>query len=352
MTNRIGPNAATVIAFCAALFFMIIPRSAVDAKRPVWDFNFSLGAGYDDNVLNYSDADLDQFDSLAADSSAKFAIDSKDDYIISPRAEIILKTKALKHSLHIGFNAGYNIFSKNDIKNYGSFGFWFREYLNKKAYCQLSGSYIPNYYYRNLFLSAGKYEKAHYDKFGLGAKFLTAIYRGFSGSVSYRYENRDFNRIFDERDLKTNNFSSELIYRSKQSFKCWGGYEFSIARAAGRNDFTDRRDVSYDAFLFWVGSRLYFKGINDKNMNAGAMVSYKNTLFQTDKLTHEDRYRFGRKDDRWSITISVNHDLNKKATIGLLVNHVNNSVDLPAVDLKPFLDYNSTSAKIVFDYSF
>lgn len=352
MTNRIGLKFVIIIAYCTTVIFSTLLPAAVYAKNPTWDFNMSLGAGYDDNVLNYSDADLDQFDSTTIDSSGKFGIDSKDDFIISPKAGIILKTKALKHSLHIGLDVGYNIFIKNDIKNYGSFDVWFREYLSKSAYFQLTGSYIPDYYYRNLFVTGGIYEKAKYDKLGLGAKFLTRIYKGLNGSASYRYENRNFNQVFDERDLKTSNFNVELIYQPIRLYKFWGGYEFAIARGAGRDNVSDRRDVSYDSFLFWLGSRVYLTGLNRKAMNFGAVVSFKNTLFQTDKLTLEDRYRFARKDDRWSITFSANHDLTKKAVIGLRVNYINNSVDLPASDLKPYLDFSSTSAKIVFDYSF
>lgn len=351
MANRVGLK-AVIIAFCAGASFALFSPAAINAKNPTWDFNFSLGAGYDDNVLNYSDADLDRFDNTSIVSLGKFGIESKNDFILSPKAGIVFKTKALKHSLHIGFDAGYNIFTKNDIKNYGSFGTWFREYLRKGAYLQISGSYIPDYYYRNLFVTGGTYEKAKYDKIGLGAKFLTRLYRGFNGSASYRYENRDFNQLFNERDLKTNNFNVELIFQPKRLYKFWGGYEFSIARGAGRDNQSDRRDVSYDSFLFWLGSRVYFSGFGNKTMNIGAVVSYKNTLFQTDKLTQEDRYRFARKDDRWSITFSANHGLTEKSTIGLRVNHVDNSVDLPAGDLKPYLDFGSTSAKIIFDYSF
>lgn len=352
MAARIGLKSCLLSLFGVLAVFILIKPAPSDAKDPAWDFQFNLSAGYDDNVLNYSDADLDQFDSVNVDSSGKFGIDSKDDFIISPKAEIVLKTRAFKHSMHIGLNAGYNVFTKNDIKNYGIFGLWLREYLRKNAYLQISGAYIPEYYYRNLFSGDGSYEKAQYFKTGFGVKFLSSIYKGLDGSVSYRFENRDFNRVFDERDLKANNFNVELIYQPKHYYKFWGGYEFIVARGAGRDNESDNRDVSYDAFLFWLGSRLYFSGLSGKDMNIGTTVSYKNTLFQTDKLTPEDRYRFGRKDNRWSVTVSVNHDLDKKAGIGFQVNHVANSVDLPALDLKPYLDFGSTSAKIVFDYSF
>jgi len=352
MLNRPELRICFAIAFFAiGIFLFAIPEQA-HAKSQSWEFSFGLGAGYDDNVLNYSDADLDQFDSTAIDSSGKFGIESKDDFILSPHAEIVYKTSALQHALHIGLDVGYNIFTKNDVKNYGNFGLWFREYLRKGAYFQFSVGYVPDYYYRNLFVTTGEYAKAHYKKMGFGAKFLAPLYKGLDGSISYRYENRDFNELFNERDLKSNNFNAELIYQPKRSYKIWSGYEYTVAHSSGRDNALDRRDVSYDAFLFWLGSRLYFNGFNDKKMNIGAVISYKNTLFQTDKLTSEDRFRFGRKDNRWSVTISANHDLNKRASVGFLINRVDNSADLPASDLKPYLDFGSTSAKIVFDYSF
>jgi hypothetical protein len=341
----------TIAIFSLGLFLFTAPEQAY-AKNRSWEFNFGLGAGYDDNVLNYSDADLDQFDSTTVDSSGQFGIESKDDFILSPHAGIVYKTKAINHALHIGLDAGYNVFTKNEVKDYGNFGLWFREYLRKEAYLQFSATYTPDYYYRNLFLNSGEYAKAQYDKIGLGAKVMSTVAKGITGSLSYRYENRNFNDLFNERDLKSNNFNAELIYQPKRSYKIWGGYEYTIARGSGRDNSLDRRDVSYDSFLFWLGSRLYLNGLSNKKINVGATASYKNTLFQTDKLTAEDRYRFGRKDNRWSVTISANHDLNKRASVGFLVNRVDNTADLPATDLKPYLDFGSTSAKIVFDYSF
>jgi hypothetical protein len=352
MPNRRESRLLFAVALMAAGVFLFLAPDQALARNQSWDFNFGLGAGYDDNVLNYSDADIDQFDSTTSDSSSKFGIESKDDFIISPKTEIVYKTAALKHDLHIGLDAGYNLFTKNDLKNYGSLGLWFREYFRKDTYFQISASYIPDYYYRNLFSDSGGYAEAKYDKLGLGAKLLTPIYKGLSGSVSYRYENRNFNDLFNERDLKSNNFNVELVYQPKRSYKIWGGYEYTIARSAGRDNELYRRDASYDAFLFWFGSRLYFKGLDNKKMNVGASLSYKNLLFQTDKLTSEDRYRFGRKDNRWSITIGANHDLNKHASVGIQINRVDNTADLPAADLKPYLDFGSTLAKIVFDYSF
>lgn len=346
MVTRIGR-----LIFFGALVLCTMVSVPLYAKN-AWAYNFNLGAGYDDNVLNYSDADLDLFDSTAADSSGKFGIDSKDDFIISPKAEITYKTKMFKHSFHIGLDAGYNIFTKNDVKNYGSLGVWFKEYLRKGTYLQVFSSYIPDYYYRNLYATGIGYRKAHYGKLGFGAKLLASIYQSLDGSVAYRYDNRDFNSTFDERDLKASNFNFELIFRPDKSYKLWGGYEFTLARGAGCDNIIDRRDVSYDSFLFWFGSRIYLTGLHKKAMNLGAMVSYRNTLFQTNKLTQEDRYRFGRKDNRWSVTLSANHDLSKKSSVGLQVNRIDNNADLPASDLKPYLDFGSTSAKIIFDYSF
>jgi hypothetical protein len=352
MSSRFYGGFGWTIAGLAICLFILAAPTSTQAKSRSWDFNLGVGVGYNNNILNYSDANLNELDTMTADTAGEFSIKSPNDFIISPTAGAIFKTKAFHHALHVGFDAGYNLYTKNSIRNFGSLGLSLKEYLRKETYIQLSTSYIPEFYYRNLYATGIGYRKARYSKIGLGLKLAFPINKIFSGALSYGYDNRDFNSILNERDQKVNNFSAELSYQPRHLYKVWGGYQFSIARSAGRYNRLDRRDSSYDSFLFWVGSRVFLKGLANKQMNAGATVAYKDVLFQTDKLFAEDRYRFGRIDKRWSVTFDVGQKISPKSSVIFQVIRLQNDADLPAIELKPFLDYSSTSAKIIFDYSF
>jgi hypothetical protein len=352
MRRLIKPIFAVIPAvFWITISAMILPETTY-AKKPSWDFHFNLGAAYDNNILNYSDADLDQFDTTATDSAGKFGIESKDDFIFSPRADIGLKAKFLNHTFQAGCGAGYYIYAKNDAKNYASANIWMRQFLRKATYLELAGSYLPDYYYRNLYATGAGFRKARFSKLGFEVKLAFPIHKSLRGSLIYNYYNKDFNTYFDERDLKAHTFGFDLSFRPVRLYRIWGGYEYAIARSAGRDNPNDRRDTSYDMFLIRLGSQLYLTGLENRELRVGASITFKDILFQTDKLTAEDRYRFGRQDNRWSITLNAAQDITKKLAVGFVLNRLINKANLDAKELKPYLDFSSTSAKIVFDYSF
>lgn len=343
---------ALVLISMAVVFAIAFTPQISQAKKLSWDFNFGLGAAYDNNILKYSDADLDQFDATAADSTGKFGIESKDDFIFSPRLEIGVKSRLFKHTFRAGIGGGYYIYAKNDEKNYASFKIWLRQYVRKGVYIQLTSTYVPDYYYRNLYATGFGFRKAEFDKLSLEMMLFAPVYKNVEGSFSYSFDNKNFNPDFDERDLKAHNFGLELSFRPKQLYKIWGGYDYTIARSAGRDNLNDRRDTSFDSFLFSLGSRFYVTGFKNREAHLGVSISYKDILFQTDKLSAEDRYRFARQDNRWSVTLNAYQDIGKKYSVGFIFNRLINKTDLPADYLKPYLDFSSTSAKIIFDYSF
>jgi hypothetical protein len=351
MRSLIDNKITLTVGFLIISTIAFIPNMAA-AKNSAWNFNLGLGIGYDNNILKYSDADLDEFDTTTVDSTGEFGIKSKDDFIFSPRADIGFKSKLFRHTFQAGLGAGYFIYAKNDIKNYANLRIWVRQFIRKATYLQMSSTYIPQYYYRNLYATGVGYRKAKFNKNTFELMLAAPIYKILEGSFTYRYENKDFNQEFNERDLKANNFAVELTAQPNHFYKVWGGYEYTIAKGAGRNNPNDRRDTSYDSFLFWLGSRFYLNGLKNREMRLGATISYKDILFQTDKLTTEDRYRFGRQDNRWSITLNASQDITTRFSIGLVFNSLINRSDLPAKDLKPLLDFSSMSGKIVFDYSF
>jgi hypothetical protein len=344
-----GSYSIILIAGILAIAFLY-PKAF--AKSDNLRFNFQLKAGYNDNILRYSDADLDQFDSTTVDSSLKFGIKSKDDFIIVPVAEIVYKTKILGHNFNSGLKLSYNFYTKNSVKRYASMGLWLREFLKKDTYFQLRLAYIPDYYYRNLFVTHSMYAKAEFNKITTEARLVAPLHKNVMGDLFYYYENKDFNRLFNERDLKAHHFGAELTLQTVNLWKAWGGYEYCFAKSAGRDNPLDRRDTSYDSFLVLLGTRFYLKGYQNRELQAGASCAYKAVLFQTNKLTEEDRYRFGRKDNNWTINFTLKQNVTKYFDIGLEYSHVINNTDLPAAELTRFLEYKGNLINIVFDYSF
>jgi len=343
---------ADLIRFAfSALILIIITSAPVITEANSFNYSLSFKTIYDDNILNYSDADLDQMDDSSATPN-KFGIESKDDYIFSPELEMIYKTRLGGHSTHFGLKGTYYYYKENDIKRYYKIKLFIRRYINKNVFVQSSASYLPDYYYRNSYSSTEGYQEARFDKITFDIKLSAKLLKKISGNLYYIYSRKDFIPLFDERDIASHDFKVETIYRPNRLWKGWGSYTFRTAASAGADDPDYRRDTSYDSFLFTLGSKFYLKGLKGLGFELAGRINYKIVYFQTEKITSEDSYHLGRKDNRWSCNLNAKHEITSKLNLGFNFSKVVKKSDLPAEDLEKFLEYSSNSYYFILSYAF
>jgi hypothetical protein len=333
----------------AGLFLFLITDQA-SSKNERFAFNFGLQTVYDDNILDYSDADLDLLDDPSVPNN-RYGIKSKDDFIFIPELEIIYKTRLAGHSLHTGVRGRYYYYKENDIKRYFKVEGFFKRFFNKRTYIQGTIGYLPDYYYRNSYSAADGYQEAKFDKFSLEAKLSYQLNNYITTNFSYTYANKNFIPLFDERDIKEHEFQGQAIYYPAKYWKSWFSYSFITAFGAGANSIQFKRDTSFDANLLTFGSRWYLKGLKKKGFELAGQVSYKIVYFQTSKVTVEDRYRLGREDSHWYVTLMARHAINSKFNVGVNFKKTTKTVSLPAQELKDFLESSSNSVYIILDYS-
>ncbi len=331
------------------LFLLLLAGQAI-SKSDRFDFNLELQTIYDDNILDYSDADLDLMDDPTVPDN-RYGIKSKDDYIFIPELEIVYKTQLAGHSLHTGLKGRYYYYKENDIKRYFKVEGYFKRFFNKRTYFQGTIGFLPDYYYRNSYSSTEGYQEAKFDKFSLEAKLSHKLNEYITTNLSYSYANKNFIQLFDERDIKEHEFQGEAIYYPSKYWKSWFSYAFTTAIGAGAKSIQFRRDTSFDANLLTFGTRLYLKGLKKKSFELAGQVSYKIVYFQTSKVTTEDRYRLGREDNRWYVTLMAKHAVNSRFNVGVNFKKTTKTVDLPAQELKDFLESSSNSVYIILDYS-
>jgi len=338
-----------VLALVIVLTMPAVGEPVYIGKIRSWDFSFNLTTTYDDNILRYSDSDLDLMDDPTAPQN-KYGIESKDDFIIIPEIDIVYKTRFTGHSLHLGFKTTYYYYVENDIKRHFRYQGRLRQYFQRGFYLQASLVYFPDYYYRNSYVSSQGYHEAKFDKIYGKFKLAVPIFDSFKSNLYYTYSIKDFNQLFDERDLTSHELEIEAIFRPVDYWKSWANYKFCTANSAGADNPDYPRDTSYDSFLFTLGLRFYLKSFSDKRMELAGRVSYKVVWFQTSKVTTEDSYRLGRKDDRWTMNISVKQKVVDNFSIGLNLKKVKNLVDLPASYLEKYLEYSSNSIYFILYY--
>jgi len=350
MTRDNSVFSAKQLIICLALG-LILSLFAGDglAEGGHFDLNFQLQTVYNDNILSYSDADLDQFDDTSA-SANKYGIESKDDYIIIPELDIVFKTRLAGHSLHLGVKGRYYYYQENDIKRYYRVEAYFKRYFKKGIYLQGSINFLPEYYYRNSYSLTEGYQEAKFDKMSVTGKLSVLLIDGLRGNFQYRYSDKDFIPLFDERDLTEHLFKVEAIYRPARLWKGWLSYAYTTAKGAGSDDPLMRRDTSFDANLFTAGSRLYLHGLKGKGFELAGRASYKVVYFQTVKINSEDSYRLGREDYRWYLTLMAKHEITSRFNVGINIARMTKSVELPAEYLKEFLESKSNSIYLILDY--
>jgi len=318
--------------------------------RQVLFLDTGLKLTYDSNIIRYSDADLDIYDFNL--DPGKFAIKSKDDWIITPRLETRLKGKLLGgRTAWIGLDYDYFHYARNDVRRFQKLGAFGRHYFMRGGYLEIDYQYIPDYYYRNepyqnSFVEA-RFSK-HFVKFETGFDLKPSL----KADVSYIYQRKIFNREVSERDLKINAISLDGIWRASPKFKFWVYYDIEKAGAAGA-DYADPNiiDVSYDAWDITGGVRFYTGVLGQLRPELVATLQFRQIKFQTLKYGYDD-YRFGRKDDNFRFVVGTSLLLPLATRFDIDYNYQQKNASLPDPALEKSLNYKAHSISFGLRRSF
>lgn len=342
-----------VIALLAALmvFACWAPAQAGKKKKPRGKsyaqkritIETDLGFIYNDNILGYSDADLDLYN---ADSlQEKFAIESKGDWIITPSVRPRISSDLLwGRNSTLGLAFDYYFYVKNDVRRYSRFTIDGRHDLSDRFYLALAYNYIPDYYYRNQFyggapgIPAG-YLKAAFAKQSLTAEIGFDIVKTLKGNVSYSYQHKAFNKEFNYRDLNVNGFQIQAIWRPLGPLKLWAIYGYENAAANGADMAPNVIDVSYQAWDVTLGTRYYSRWLGGLKPQFFGTFELRNIKYQTDR--YRDLFRYGREDNNYRARVGaawrLPHDL--AGEISYSFSQKRSGIPAPNQALEERLDY-------------
>jgi hypothetical protein len=306
---------------------------------------------YDDNIINYSDDDLDLY--IGGDNQSKFSIDSKDDWIFAVGLQPRLKGKFIwGHTAWLQLDFDYLYYAKNDVKRYFKLGALARHYLFKAAYVEIEYSYIPDYYYRNQYVQdLNTYIEASFSKNYLKAEIGYNIFSSLKVDVSYRYSTKAFNDEVSERNLVSHKLRTDLIWNPSKTVKYWVNYGFDDANADGADiEDLEIKDVSYDAGDMTFGLRYYTSKPKSIKPEYVGSFQYRKIRYQTDKYT--DIYRAGREDDNIQLRFGTVWSMPYKLRLAIDYYYQMKRADTPLADVENLLDYNSNSISLNFTRSF
>ncbi|MCP4631468.1 MAG: hypothetical protein GY855_00970 [candidate division Zixibacteria bacterium] len=330
-----------------------IKKSRKKSSKKKKEFKYSLNARlsftYDDNVINYSDSDLDLLDSDGKPS--KFAIESKDDYIIAPRFDFGISTRRFTgRNTSLDFLIRMKTYNKNNLKNYEYYRMRLTQQLIRPLDVYLQIGYIPDYYYRNQYdHNAQAYYEANFSKTFFYTGFGFKITSELKAAVDLKFDSRDFNDRFNHLDSKRTVIEMRGIDRFSYLLKSWFVFRFGYNRAEGKNDADiNKKDTSYDLKGFTFGSRVYFSKLTGLPLQTAVTFSYNILYYQTSP-PKKDSYRLGRKDNNYEFTIAPRW-MFEMLHVELEYSYQSKSVYLPESDLIKQLEYSSNEISLNFRY--
>ncbi len=307
-------------------------------------FDIDLSLTYDDNVIRYSDADLDLFDQNAA--PGKFDIESRNDWVIKPRMEGRLKGRFIGgHTAWIGVNYRYYYFARNNVRRYHRMSVFARHYFFRGGYLESEYYFIPDYYYRNQYVQNLGYVKASFTKHFLKFEIGQDITSSLKADISYRYQSKAYNPEVSERDLTENGVRIDAIWRAAKSVKFWAYYGFVRANAAGADlPAPEVRDVSYDAWDITLGARYYSSLHRKLKPEFFSTVQFEEIKFRTVKYL--DEYRFDRDDHNLELAAGTVLTIWYGVRLDISYSYYQKRTDLPVRANENLLEYTGSSVSI------
>ncbi len=343
-----------VVAALVAVFILWSPAEAKKKKKrkkakskQVLFFDASIRTTYDENIIRYSDADLDLYDADAG--TEKFDIESQDDWIIKSQIETRLKGNFIAdHSAWIGLRYNYYFYVNNDIRRFQKFGVFARHYFRPGGYLEAEYSRIPDYYYRNQYISPlDTYVKANFSKNYFKLEMGLDLSKSLKADISYRFQSKTYNPEVSERDLTANGFRLDGIWKASKKVKFWAYYGFESANAAGADLLDlDTKDVSYDGWDITIRARYYSCLHRKMRPEFFSTIQIREIIFRTTK--YRDEYRFDREDHNFRIRVGTALRIFYDVRFDIYYTYQQKRVDLPIQALESALEYQASSVSFGF----
>jgi len=284
----------------------------IRGNRGVFSGAFSLSETYDDNILEYSPADLDL---LAGNlKPAKFGIRTPGDFRTSVDARFDLAPVLLESNpTRLRLRLGADLFARNSIENYQAYGLELKQNFLLHNYVQVTSRYIPRFYLRNLLFSDStlnrhEYVEAIFSRQSYSFELGRAFSRYSSASVTYRYDKTDYNSEFDERDNNANSVSADLSLGTGK-----GGIDLTYTHrevsAKGRDMAPAKEDISNRSDRIGAGLDLGLWRNHASSLSLRPSFVFENQTYTTSKLL--DRYHNGRKDTFYRISSELSYRWSK-----------------------------------------
>jgi hypothetical protein len=302
----------------AVVVFGLASVAAGARAAPGQSLNLSAGLStwYDSNLLQYSDAQLDQFDSGLFTN--RFSIESKDDVTLAPSMALTWELdqgRGRRHSLRLKGEGEFH--DRNATVDFRAASLTWRESFAGERRFTLRGYVLPNDYLRQLHLTGtgftpGVYPRAQFDLGIAEVAWSQGLRRGLVGGLAYQLERRLYAPNFPERTSTTEQGEASLELNrlpGHGSIELLGAYRKSLAdgRALAAGALLSTSDVSYQGWWTSLNGRTELS--RGEGWRFGADLAYRLEGRSYDAERPQDTSHFGRHDLKHTIEAGLRAQL-------------------------------------------
>jgi hypothetical protein len=353
-------------AKCLSILILIVlfggTASALDIKFT--DLRLEFASGYDDNILRYSDRDLDNFENNLEVYPSKLS--AYDDWNNELRLKLYAEVSEKgKNPVKFKYFGKVSSFYRNPFNNYTNHTFLVNFDPSEKIGLGFRYFYMPDYYLREYKdKDTNTYQSCAFDDNQFGGNIEYRFNKNTSVGIQAQYEQIYYNKYFTEYDCNLWSFSGDvsqkLTNNLRGSFSAGMAFADNIgyvpvssaAQANYFNEDTEYGDGSYNEEIYQVDLRYRLKKLLGQDTWLNLQYKLRHRIYETDNSLVADPMHASRQDDRHRIVFGVDRKITEKLNGFLNYTHEwrKSISDNPGVD--DAKDFTQNVFVIGFEYSF
>ncbi|MDK9700465.1 MAG: hypothetical protein OEM52_10010 [bacterium] len=369
----------TLLTLLALL--LVVPfgeASATSKRKGPYDFNkptrtkqrnhfkltFEYTPQYDNNILKYSDYDVERFDNSTEPNPTP--VSSLSDW----RNQFALKASRskkwfLNKQTTLSATLRWNIWANSSVLNSNAYWMqWEQEIIDpvdfKVAYSLWKRTPLRSYTDRD----TREWHLAQFDQNEY--TFRLEVDNPWLQSVTvkpyYQIRNQYYNEYFTEFDMTGHTSGFDFAYRLFKGSTITAGYEFTSMDNTGRDqsigssvalpvsEDSEYGNASYqeDELRFDVSSKFVLPKLGD--MRWGLDYTYRNRQYITDNSVSDDPFHAGRSHKFHRVGVEIGGDPIHSTSVTIRVENESRRSDSPNPNVPKYKDYDATRIAINLAY--
>jgi hypothetical protein len=358
----IGMNRSrfTLAILIGSLLLSARPGFAVGKWKAPFTLKLVYSSTYDDNILNYSDWDLQRFEHGTQPFPAE--VTATDDWVNSLGVRLYRDFSLSKQFKFRPYYAGrVTLYAVNPQKNGQVHTFMGRLAYKSRAYLTLKYHYQPKTYLRVYKdLDTGEFHPAEFD---LSRPSLSARvrYKPVELEAEIGRETTYYNGYFTEFDSRAAFYSLTGFYTIIENLETSLGYAYKVsdnigydpsAQVGPLNPTVDSEygnaDFQENRFFLACSYQLPLNSYWIWTLSLDVQHGWR--YYQTQRPPRDDPFHAGRKDRRDSISPALSISPAPDLELGLRFTYELRRTDSPDPDVARVKDYDSRSFEFTFVY--